>query len=202
MQATTAHRLAQDRISATLYRAVLAALVGPTDPRELGADELTRRAASGVISARDASYRVSLDLADMLSAGSFREVGPPLYTIRFLTAAFTQVLRSPDHGPAAIAARAVRHAEQAGRETQVAIARTDPRSGRWARLGHGDTCRFCTMLISRGFVYGERSVAFRAHDNCRCTAAAQFGEDPELAAEVEGQRQAALERYIADRGER
>lgn len=160
---------------------------------------MVRRIGPSVLTSRQASYGLALDLADMLSAGSFRSVPPPLYTIRFLTQAFTQVLREPDHGPSAIAARAVRHAEQAGRETQLQVAATDPRSGRWARLGHGDTCKFCTMLISRGYVYtDQRRGAFRAHDNCRCTAAAMFGEDPELEAEVATQRQAALERYVAD----
>lgn len=162
------------------------------------ADVLAGRALSGVLQAREASYSIAMDLTEMLSGGSFREVPPPAYTIRFLVQAYRQVLLSPDRSPRALAERAVRHAEQAGRETQIRIASANPqRSGRWGRLPHGDACGFCTMLVSRGTVYrDQRTGGFRAHDRCRCTAVAAFGESPEVEAELERARTAALDRYV------
>lgn len=48
----------------------------------------------------------------------------------------------------------------------------------WARVGDGHPCYFCAMLISRGPVYTERSVQFRAHDGCGCGAKMCFRNDP------------------------
>lgn len=42
--------------------------------------------------------------------------------------------------------------------------------GGWRRVGTGDTCAFCTMLISRDAVYTESSVRFASHGNCNCEA--------------------------------
>jgi hypothetical protein len=48
----------------------------------------------------------------------------------------------------------------------------------WARVGDGAPCYFCAMLISRGPVYSERTVNFRAHDGCGCGAKMCFRNDP------------------------
>lgn len=48
----------------------------------------------------------------------------------------------------------------------------------WARVGDGKPCYFCAMLISRGPVYSERTVNFRAHDGCGCGAKMCFRNDP------------------------
>lgn len=48
-------------------------------------------------------------------------------------------------------------------------ARRDPRRPRWARVPTGaETCPFCLMLASRGFVYRNEDVASHAHANCDC----------------------------------
>lgn len=53
--------------------------------------------------------------------------------------------------------------------TDSAIA--DPKAAGWRRVGVGDSCGFCRMLIDRhGAVYTEASVQFKSHDNCRCVA--------------------------------
>ena len=57
---------------------------------------------------------------------------------------------------------------------RVTIARSsiaDPAAKGWKRVGSGDTCDFCAMLIGRGAVYSTTSVKFRSHDNCGCAAA-------------------------------
>lgn len=46
----------------------------------------------------------------------------------------------------------------------------DPAARGWKRVGTG-RCDFCRMLISRGAVYTEATVNFRAHDHCGCGAA-------------------------------
>lgn len=67
----------------------------------------------------------------------------------------------------------MRHALAGGRNT---IARTTARDrkGGWARVTSGDPCAFCAMLASRGPVYSENSVRFRAHDGCSCSAMAVY----------------------------
>lgn len=46
----------------------------------------------------------------------------------------------------------------------------DPRSSGWKRVGVGDNCGFCRMLIGRGAVYTDATVTFRSHDRCNCAA--------------------------------
>ena len=46
----------------------------------------------------------------------------------------------------------------------------DPQASGWTRVGVGDNCGFCRMLIDRGHVYTEASVTFRSHDHCNCAA--------------------------------
>ena len=56
----------------------------------------------------------------------------------------------------------------AGRETVMSAVRSDPAAFGWSRDGTGDTCAFCSMLISRGPVYKEETVGFKSHDHCAC----------------------------------
>lgn len=46
----------------------------------------------------------------------------------------------------------------------------DPQANGWTRVGVGDNCGFCRMLIDRGHVYSEATVTFRSHDHCNCAA--------------------------------
>lgn len=64
----------------------------------------------------------------------------------------------------------------------------DPKKPKWARVPTGtETCTFCIMLASRGFVYGNEDLASHAHANCDCrvvpswdkTRAAVEGYDPD-----------------------
>jgi hypothetical protein len=87
-----------------------------------------------------------------------------------------------DPDPEAVASKIAggmqRTTADAFRETITVNAKADPSAIGWRRIGHGATCDFCRMLINRGAVYTEETAKFRAHDNCKCTAAAAFkGED-------------------------
>jgi hypothetical protein len=63
----------------------------------------------------------------------------------------------------------------ASRETVAGSAIADPAADGWQRVGYGDNCEFCTMLIDRGTVYGEATADFASHDNCNCAAMPAFG---------------------------
>lgn len=56
------------------------------------------------------------------------------------------------------------------RLTVVDNAIADPAASGWRRVGVGDNCGFCRMLIGRGAVYTDASVTFRSHDHCNCAA--------------------------------
>jgi hypothetical protein len=64
---------------------------------------------------------------------------------------------SPDHALAALALRAVRDVENAGRRQIIKAVEDDPETKiirGWARVATGrETCAWCLMLISRGPVY-------------------------------------------------
>lgn len=56
------------------------------------------------------------------------------------------------------------------RLTVVESSLADPAASGWRRVGVGDNCGFCRMLIDRGHTYTEAGVTFRSHDNCNCAA--------------------------------
>ena len=72
------------------------------------------------------------------------------------------------------------------RETVVQSSLLDPAALGWRRVGQGDNCGFCNMLIGRGDVYSQKGVAFKSHDHCNCVAAAVFqGEDVAYATDLQ-----------------
>lgn len=66
------------------------------------------------------------------------------------------------------------------RLTVIGSSLYDPRSEGWMRIGDGDNCGFCDMLISRGAVYTEATVSFGAHDWCNCQAGPSFGRPSDV----------------------
>lgn len=68
-----------------------------------------------------------------------------------------------------------RRVSNQARLTVMGAANIDPKSTGWRRIGSGENCAFCDMLISRGAVYTEQSVRFGTHDHCNCQAAPAFG---------------------------
>jgi hypothetical protein len=65
----------------------------------------------------------------------------------------------------------------AHRLTVVESTQNDPQATGWRRIGVGENCGFCRMLIGRGAVYTEASVTFRSHDNCNCAASPTWAEN-------------------------
>lgn len=59
------------------------------------------------------------------------------------------------------------------RDTVMDNISKDPKATRWQRISRGG-CGFCLALADRGAVYKWDTVAFGAHDNCRCTVAPLF----------------------------
>ena len=60
-------------------------------------------------------------------------------------------------------------------------ARRDPKRPRWARVPDGaETCEWCIMLASRGFVYSSEDAAEHSHANCQCVVMPGWGDDPEV----------------------
>lgn len=53
----------------------------------------------------------------------------------------------------------------------------DPQASGWVRVGVGDNCGFCRMLIDRGAVYTDKSVTFRSHDHCNCAASPSWDKN-------------------------
>lgn len=54
------------------------------------------------------------------------------------------------------------------RETVIRLSDKDRDAQGWARVSDGSPCFFCAMLLSRGPVYSEESVRFKAHNGCGC----------------------------------
>lgn len=75
--------------------------------------------------------------------------------------------------------------KKAAGETVMQNARRDSRRPRFARVpGGGETCDFCIMLASRGFVYRSEASAGELnhyHANCRCRIVPGFGDNPSVA---------------------
>ena len=86
----------------------------------------------------------------------------------------------------------------------------DPRKPHYARVPTGsETCMFCLMLASRGFVYRSAKSAGELdhyHANCDCRVVAGWGDDPQVAGydtkKLYGQWQASMDSMAKDRAER
>ncbi len=96
----------------------------------------------------------------------------------------------------------------ASRSRIIETTRRDPQLGRWARVGDGNPCSFCSMLISRGPVYAADSAHFAAHDKCGCNARPVTPGDSGWSPEARRYRDAwdadnrtAMRNYFESRGE-
>lgn len=78
--------------------------------------------------------------------------------------------------------------KRAANECVAHNAKIDPKRPKYARVPTGaETCMFCIMLASRGFVYSTEEMASHAHANCDCRLVPGFdgytsveGYDPDL----------------------
>lgn len=98
--------------------------------------------------------------------------GTVRYAARFLfdedPAAAAAVLRGSVH----------RYVSYAGRDTVARNVRLDPAKPRFGRVPRGaETCAFCLLVASRGFVYHSRETAGEFdhfHDECDCQIVPQW----------------------------
>lgn len=67
-----------------------------------------------------------------------------------------------------------RRIAQFDRLTVMQSSLADPSARGWARVGDGNECDFCQMLLGRGAVYSEETADFQAHDHCACTAVPEW----------------------------
>lgn len=63
------------------------------------------------------------------------------------------------------------------RQTIIENANRDPLTVKHARTVAAGACAFCAMLATRGGVYNDESVKFRAHDSCNCMSVPVFPGD-------------------------
>lgn len=97
---------------------------------------------------------------------SLRTTGPVL--VKSQLAKGVPLDQAMQAGLAATIASGKRIMLDGGREMLVQASRRDPNVRGWARISDGSSCSFCAMLVSRGPVYSEQTVAFRSHDRCGC----------------------------------
>lgn len=94
----------------------------------------------------------------------------------------------------ALKRRADYEVKKAFGDSVSAKGRNDPMKPRWARVPQGDTCLFCIMLASRGFVYHSKAKALdHYHENCDCIVTPGFP-----GTSVEGYNLEALQAKYAD----
>lgn len=94
----------------------------------------------------------------------------------------------------------------AANKTVLNNGRRDSRRPRFARVPNGsETCDFCLMLASRGFVYRNAQAASHAHTNCDCRTVPSWkaytvqGYDPQA---IYDRWQASIDATAAERAER
>lgn len=88
--------------------------------------------------------------------------------------------QDPDAALSALSGATQRLVMQPFRDTVFQSGDADPFRPRFARVPVGVTCRFCTMVASRGFVYASADTAGAAnrwHDNCNCMVVPGYSPD-------------------------
>jgi hypothetical protein len=72
-----------------------------------------------------------------------------------------------------------------GRATVIDAVRQDRQATAWARSAALGACSFCKLLASRGSIFSQDTVRFRAHDGCHCGAIPVFkGQRFELSSQA------------------
>lgn len=104
-------------------------------------------------------------------------------------AVYGTIAQNPEITPAAVA----RLVKRAGADTTLRNALRD--GAEWAWIPNGDTCAFCIMLASQGWMPASKAQldgdhAEHIHANCDCTFAIRFNTDTDVAGyDPDGYRQ-------------
>lgn len=70
---------------------------------------------------------------------------------------------------------------KAAKECTAKNANDDPLKPKWAIVPMGDeTCAYCIILASRGFVYGSEEMAGHTHENCDCRVIPSWDSEAEI----------------------
>lgn len=70
---------------------------------------------------------------------------------------------------------------RAANECVAYNAKNDPKKPKWARIPAGaETCEWCIMLASRGFVYHTEETASHAHAHCDCRVMPSWDKSPSV----------------------
>lgn len=103
----------------------------------------------------------------------------------------TRLIEDEDYGPSqqirlirdqhntrgfVLAGAVTQEVQSTARQTITKTMRKDKRVLGWMRATGPHPCAFCSMLASRGFVYG-REPKFHTHDNCQCSPVPIFTKD-------------------------
>lgn len=103
------------------------------------------------------------------------------------------------------AARIDYETRKAANECIASNANNDPEKPRWARVPTGvETCKFCIMLASRGFVYHTEETASHAHTNCDCRVIPSWDKDNPIVSGYDPDRYYDMwkhpEKYVIETG--
>lgn len=145
-----------------------------------GASYMAMRAAANVTAPFEPSPPRNLDEVRVIKA--LDSAGPAVMR-RALNAGATPA-QARERMATALTGTASRLALEAGRDVIEASVLDDDEALGWARVGDGDPCSWCSMLLSRGAVYKSAVTAGdsrfggeKYHDHCGCQAVPVF--DPE-----------------------
>lgn len=158
---------------------------GPLALAVMAMIELRRRTSSGLA----AQYFQGFRLAEGVAGEAVPVLAGRLDPLRLRTAVYASGLGSTDRALKAgkslaearrvalvnLSGEATRHVLDGGRETLISSVRRDARARGWQRVTGGKPCAFCMTIASRGPVFKEDTVGFRAHGHCACSAEPVYG---------------------------
>lgn len=114
-------------------------------------------------------------------ATSLRVTGP--VTVKSLVATGQTTESASRTALSMVVGASRRHTLNGGRDVISTTTEADPNTAGWRRVGVGENCPFCRMLIGRGEVYSASTVTFAAHDSCNCQAEPAYGGGEPLSVE-------------------
>lgn len=206
VEAATQLRLAQMSITASMVQEILqliAAILGPGDMssgwpilrrsllnliRSRRIDSANRAASSYLAMRSEANVTTPFEPSDPrpideARVGKALDSAGPLVLRKALSSGATPV-QARERMATTLSGTATRHVLEAGRDVIEASVLDDDDALGWARVGDGDPCSWCSMLVSRGASYKSAKTAGdsrfggeKYHDHCGCQAVPIF--DPE-----------------------
>lgn len=154
--------------TAEAWSALVLPVVSDGHARSVRAAEDYLRAFVAAETGREAVIPALLAPPMKAAETSLRVTGP--ITIKALVGNGMATERAAETGLSLVIGSMKRHVLDGGRHTVEASVAADPNATGWRRVGDGDDCKFCRMLIGRGEVYSADTAKFASHDRCNCAA--------------------------------